>query len=236
MGRLHHIERTLIPNLITISKYKYAEIILLNYNSRDGMHKWITSNCKSWINNGKLKYFYTNKPKHFFAPHAKNIAYLQSKSDFICNLDADNYVVDNLCFNLVEIFRFKENTIICSHPNDFSGNHGAAGKLAAKKEIFMSVNGYDEEQISGWGFDDFSLQKRMQLINDNPICVLEQKYNRVIPHSNEERSKNFLIKDISLSRQKSIDRLNSQISNKNYIVNQNKNWGYISDLKCINIL
>lgn len=234
MGRLHHIERTLIPNLITISKFKKAEIILLDYNSRDGLFNWVLKNCKYWIKEKKLKFFYTKIPKNFFAPHAKNIAYLQSEGDFICNIDADNYIVEDLCFVLRDIFKINENSIICSKSNDISGNIGGAGKIATKKEIFMSVNGYDEGQIQGWGVDDLSLQMRMKYQNKSPIAVLDEKHNRVIPHDSQERYKNFIIKDILLSREESMKRLEHQINNKKYIVNENKKWGFISDLKSIN--
>lgn len=216
MDRLHHLMQTLPINIKNTESYQNKEFIVLDYGSKD--------NLKEWIKPYNVKFFRTEKPKYFIAAHAKNIAHRQATGDILCNLDADNYLVEGFPEYINELFQSK-NCILGSGPVDLFGNAGCCGKIALKKEHFYSVNGYDEEQNLGWGWDDTSLRYRAKMHNNLEEVICDPKWSIVINHSNEERVKNYVIKNIEESRDWSVERLKYLAINKKYVVNQNKNWG-----------
>ena len=230
MNRLHHLERTLPTNLMNSTSYPNREFVIVDYNSQDGLYDWAKAHLKPWINLGIVKYCRTRIPQYFSATHAKNIAHKQATGDIVCNLDADNFIMENFCEYLKSAFT-QPNIVFYSPSLDASGNHGCCGKIAVRKEHFLSVNGYDEEQNSGWGWEDVSFRYRVKEFNNLTLFCSDIKWNCVMSHSNEERTRNFQVKNIIESEEWSKKRL-MELSVKNeYIVNTTKQWGYIEDLK-----
>ena len=230
MGRLYHLEQTLPINLFNSSSFKEKEFIILNYNSKDALHYWAKNNLKEEVKKGTVKYYRTKIPEKFSATHAKNIAYRQATGDILCNLDADNFIMKDFCEYLHEIFQ-EPNVMFGSTSVDVNLSHGCCGKIASKKEHFYAVGGYDEFQHLGWGWDDVSLRYRMEKQNNLKIIYGDAKWNRVISHSNQERVRNFEIKDLEESKQWSIDRLYKLSVLDSYVANKNKNWGFVEDLQ-----
>jgi hypothetical protein len=76
MNRLEDLKITLPYNLNLLKNDE--ELCIVNYNSQDGMHQWIMKNFTKEINQGKINYFYTQDPKTFHSPKAKNIVFLQN--------------------------------------------------------------------------------------------------------------------------------------------------------------
>ena len=64
MGRLHHLQETLPKNIEESSSYD-AEFIVLDYNSSDGLERWMKGNMMSHIKSGKVVYYKTIEPKYF---------------------------------------------------------------------------------------------------------------------------------------------------------------------------
>ena len=228
MGRLHHLQQTLPANLLNSESYIDREFVILNYNSQDQLHEWMPT-LGPWLDRGVVRYFRTKIPQHFSATHAKNIAHKQATGDIVCNIDADNYVVEGFCEYLADLLA-DGNTLFHSYSTDVSGNHGCCGKIAVRKEHFLSVNGYDEEQSMGWGWEDVSF--RYRVIEHNKLRAIrgDFRWNYSVGHDNDERIKNFQNKNILDSQDWSVSRL-MELSVKNeYVVNKNKNWGYVEDL------
>jgi len=219
MNRLHHLSNTLPKNLQIISSLD-SEIVVLDYGSTDGLHEWIQD-----LNSDNLKYFYTGEPQYFFAAHAKNVAHKLASGDILCNLDADNFLVPGYTEFLYESFSKDRNIIIPSSPTDPDGNNGTCGKIAVTKEAFYSVNGYDESQNEGWGWDDTNFQYRARMHNNLTIVPCVVTFNKAISHSNEERVVNYPNKNILETQQKSVDNLNEIEQQKRYVANVGKEWG-----------
>ena len=220
MGRLHHLENTLPSNLMNSSSYKDKEFIILDYNSKDGLFEWAKEHLQYWIQEGTVKYYRTRIPKYFSATHAKNICHKQATGDILCNLDADNFIVPGFCEYLNNLFKIP-NVMFGSNSLDIYGNHGCCGKIATLKKHFFSVNGYDEEQKLGWGWEDVSFRHRTEQLSNLKLIYGDVKWNRVISHDNKERTKNFQIKDIDESKKWSEKRLIELSSKKEFIVNKN---------------
>lgn len=229
MGRLHHLEQTLPINLINTASYPNREFILLNYGSKDDLHNWVKKHLTEYIEAGIVKYYRTKIPKYFVATHAKNIAHRQATGDILCNVDSDNFLLQGFAEHIVE--QINESSCIIASPSyDMFDTPGSCGKIALKREHFYSVNGYDEDINQGWGWDDTNFQMRARLQNNLKLKNFGKKWCICINHSDCERIKNFVNHNLVFTKEKSIEITKKAYENKNYIVNQNKNWGIISDL------
>ena len=167
MGRLHHLEKTYIPNIETAlcfdSTYTFT---LLNWNSSDGMDKWVEQNLNEYIKNGIVKYIHTKKPTEFSQSITKNITMKNSRGDIVCNLDADNF--------LNKKFLQKVNDIFCSHePIIVSGEQakGIAGRIVCRKEHLCELKGFDES-LEGWGYEDLDFIARFEKYYDTKCIKL----------------------------------------------------------------
>ena len=229
MNRLYHLEQTLPLSILATASYPDREFIILNYGSKDSLHQWVQKNLKKYIDAGIVKYLRTKIPKNFVATHAKNIAHKQASGDILCNVDADNIVLEGYPEYLAETFQ-KNKCIVSSPPTDIFNVAGSCGKIAVLKEHFYSVNGYDENLNLGWGWDDTNFQFRARMLNDLKYIVVEKKWCVSLNHSNCERSRNFRNSNIEETKQISIEKCIDSYYNKNYIVNNNITWGFIEDL------
>ena len=228
-NRLYHLEQTLPSNLHASSSYKNREFVIMDYNSTDGLHSWSKKHLRKWEDWGLVRYCRTQIPEYFHVAHAKNIAYKNATGDIICNLDADNFIVEGFCEYLESIFQ-EESIFFQSGSEDVFHNHGCCGKIAMKKEHFFSVNGYDESQYLGWGWDDVNFRYRAQKHNNLSARSGDIKFNLVISHNNNIRTCNFPCQDIEKTQNLSIERLYEIDSTNEYVANKNIIWGEAADL------
>lgn len=111
MNRTPHLDHVYINNIETaLSVSDECRFVLLNYNSQDGMHKWVQSELKKYIEKGIVKYLHTTKPTTFSQAITKNIVTKHGLCDVVSTLDADNeltpmYVKALLqCYNQPETY------------------------------------------------------------------------------------------------------------------------------------
>lgn len=229
MGRLHHLSQTIPASIANTASYPDREFVILNYNSKDGMHEWVRDNLQPYIDQGIVKYYRTEKPEYFVATHAKNIAHRKATGDILCNLDADNYVLPGFPEYLAETL-VQQPCVIQGTPVDKNEVAGSCGKIAVLRQHFYSVNGYDEDQNIGWGWDDTNFQFRVRRHNNLNLIALDPKWSLVIDHSNEDRGANWRDKDILKTAQMSIARIHEVARTGKYVANIGKYWGHVSDL------
>lgn len=228
MNRLYHLQQTLPTNLFNSAGCD-VEFVIMDYNSQDGLSQWAKT-LKPWIDRGIVRYCRTRIPKYFCAAHAKNIAHLQATGEIVCNLDADNFIVEGFCQYLNHVFQHPD-VLFSSSSIDSFGNHGCCGKIAVLKKHFLSVNGYDESQTLGWGWDDVNFRYRTTMQNNLKNVIGDIGKNLVISHDNELRMRNYPLKSIKESEELSKQRLMALSVKNEYIVNLDKPWGVIEDLQ-----
>lgn len=229
--RLFHLRQTLPFNLASTSNFE-REFVIMDYNSEDGLYEWSKKHLSVWENQGVVRYLRTRLPNYFSAAHAKNIAHRNATGDVLCNLDCDNFVTTRFCEFMLNIFK-KTPLIMASNSLDAFGHHGCCGKIAATKDVFYSVNGYDEQECVnlGWGYDDVSFRFRAEQHNKIKAIYCDSRNNLVIGHSNAVRTRNFLNKDIFESMETSYKGILEFLKGGCYIANLDKQWGFIPDLK-----
>jgi len=229
--RLYHLKQTLPCNIYNTSNLD-REFVIVDYNSQDGLYDWSKRHLYSLEKQGLVRYVRTKLPKYFSAAHAKNIAHKNATGDVLCNLDCDNFITKGFCDFVLDTFK-QGPAILASYSLDVFGNHGCCGKIAVSKDIFYSVNGYDEQDLVnfGWGWDDVNFRVRASVHNKIEPIYGDIRHNLVIGHSDAVRTKNFSNRNILNSAKISEQAIRVFVEKGSYVANVDKEWGYIQDLK-----
>jgi predicted glycosyltransferase involved in capsule biosynthesis len=224
MGRLFHLKQTFLRNVEHSLSYDDVEFVLLDYNSNDGLEDWVKENLQQHLDSGRVKFFQTKEPKYWVAAHAKNIAHKVATGDILCNLDSDVLIPKGFCEYLNHLFLNNEKIVIAFESKDPYGNDGCCGIVAAKREDFYSVNGYDESIGLGWGYDDMNYQFRVRMQNDLKILT-PPKICLCIPHGNDVRTVNCQLKQIEVTKELSDSICHDAALQKQYVANNSVEWG-----------
>lgn len=216
MERLHHLSETYIKNIDTALKFDDTiTFVLLNYNSRDGMDRWVNENLNTYIQSGVVRYMHTTVPTEFSQSHAKNITMKHGSGEVVCNLDADNFLSEKFLRKLYSVFAKSDGPVILAGEQ----LEGVAGRIACRKEHLYELGGFDEYTFTGWGGEDLDFIHRFEL-HYNTTCVklgfeyLEEAINT--DHENQLRIHEQFWKNEKLSKQK-IER--------GELICTKKNWG-----------
>ena len=147
---LHQLRDTLPVNVATAEASGWGvEIVLIDYNSGDGLEAWVRENMATEVRAGLLRVFRTGRPPTYDSSHAKNVAHRQCRGSIVCNLDADNFVSPEWLTFIFETFGREPRSIV--RPADSPS--GVNGRLALPWCDFAAMGGYDESFV-GYGYDD----------------------------------------------------------------------------------
>lgn len=197
-GAAHHLKETLPQNISDNppSEDMDVEFVVLNYNSQDDLHEWITTDpvMAQHIESGLIRYGRTTEPEHFHMAHAKNMAHRMATGDVLVNLDADNFAGKGFASFLQDLFS-KDRDIITSPSHKVSRffapeERGFVGRIAVSKENYFELGGYNEN-IQGWGGDDNDFTQRAKGMNLKHLRYEDKRFIGIIAHSNEERAENM---------------------------------------------
>ena len=229
MGRLHHIKKTLLQN-IKNNNYNNVEFVLLNYNSKDGLDKWIKKNMMEYIESGILNYYHTTEPQYFHMSHAKNMSHKLASGTIVCNVDADNFTYKDFSNFVYKQFSNNSKIILCFNTEKRikflqkqKRQKGCGGRICVKKEYFLKAGGYDEEMI-GWGAEDTDFVFRVSSLCGLKKQFIPSSFLSSISHDTKERMKNFNDDNIKLSVIKN-KRIYNQHRKKSIFVCNKKGFG-----------
>ena len=156
-GRLWQLEKTLMPNLLQLSKID-AEWIIVDYASPDGFADILMNNnlARNVMEQGKLKiYQHRLGMLPFSMPLAKNLAHHFATGEYVFNLDIDNFIGNSY----EQIISLQENEYIWAVNQ--SPKSGLEGRLGMKRSVFEQLQGYDLDLV-GAGYDDINLATRLK--------------------------------------------------------------------------
>jgi glycosyltransferase involved in cell wall biosynthesis len=205
MNRLHQLRQTLAENLEAVRQDGNAEIVLVNYNSQDGLDEWVRD-FASQIEAGLLRYGHETTAAHFHACKAKNLAHLLATGDYVINLDGDNFI-DATIAPLREEWTKQPDAVIWL----WSGRYydGTYGRIGLPKDVFIRIGGYDETFLP-MGIQDRDLIMRANIMG-SPLVHLHYVGARALVNSISEKEK-FLGMSESYSQ---MNRLNAARSMAN---------------------
>ena len=191
-NRTWQLKQTLAHNILGLQEDE--QIVLVNYSSNDGLDEFIKTNHIKSIVDNKLKYIYVCDQNYYNCSIAKNIAHYFADSDYVINLDGDNFI-DEFRKNIdYAIINFKNNFILhlAVLEKDFYDSHkqlkgyeGSFGRICCHKEDFISLGGYNESFLPiAYQDSDLLLRaiaKKMSYIN-MPIKTKCLKNNKSITY------------------------------------------------------
>jgi hypothetical protein len=190
MNRLYHLKETLPQNIEDNLSYPNLEHVLLDYNSRDDMEKWVKENLSAHIKSGRLTYYRTPDPAQFNMAHSKNMVTNLAAGDIVCIVDADNYTgrgyaeYVNKCFN-----RQPDSFLTTISQRKVKHGPDVLGRVCFRKKDFVAIGGFDEF-MSSYGFDDHDFANRLALAGRQRNLISNKKYLQAITHSTTERLSN----------------------------------------------
>jgi hypothetical protein len=193
MNRLHHVKKTLIPNILNNISYANLEFVLLDYNSSDGLEGWVKANLQHYIDTGVLTYYRTEDPQIFSHSHSKNVAFKLATGDILCNINADHFTGKN--FAEYVNYKFQRNIDIFLTPinsakrKNYNPPRDVLGKVCVKKNDFFNIKGFSEEMIH-YGFEDHDFTNRLEM-SHLKRAPIKKCFLRFISHEEKERMENF---------------------------------------------
>ena len=192
MGRLYNLKETLLKNMQDNKDYPNVEFVVLDYNSNDGLGKWIKKKMMKYIKKGRLVYYRTDEPKSFSMAHSRNIAFKVASGEIVNNLDADNFT-SHPEKETPECWAAYLNRMAndCSEKVIFAkGKSGMRGRIGFYKKEFIDVLGGYDEDLLGYGHDDHDLVYRAWALDFIMYWWGGKYYNR-IKTSRQERNQNM---------------------------------------------
>lgn len=156
-NRLWQLRQTLPENLERVRLDGNSEIVLVNYNSNDGLDQWVRQ-YGSYIDSGLLRYIHQRTEPFIHLPKAKNLAHLGATGEFLVNLDADNFIGDTIQ-EWRGLWAKSYNTLIhgfCAESDSFrvgsrdgapADGNGTSGRIGLPRIHFVTLGGYDEQML-----------------------------------------------------------------------------------------
>lgn len=185
MGRLDHVQQTLLANIESNRDYPAAEFVLLDYGSNDGLADWVRSTAYTLIVEGKLVYGRVDGVSYYSHSHSKNVAFLAASGEIVCNIDADNLMPPGFAFHLNDVIHRSPRVVASFDKVPYN----TLGRLAMRREDFIRVGGYDEE-FEGWGWDDKDLKARL-IASGCQLEWMEPQFAQFLPHDDGRRVENM---------------------------------------------
>lgn len=149
-ARLSDLQKTLPNNLKHLEHDDH--VVVLDYNSPDGLWEWLRSSFSSDLASGRLRIFRERTATRFMRCHAKNIAHLLGTNPVLVNLDADNLLKPGYTKALRAI-----DWTSTAMVNPDSGGGGHRGRVAVRADIFRKLGGHDESFVHGYGYEEIDL-------------------------------------------------------------------------------
>lgn len=154
-GRLWQLKQTIFHNLNQLETD--CELVLLDYQSPDGLEEFIKTNFNNELKSGKLRCFKLLNDYNYSSPYAKNVVHKLAKGNILFNLDGDNFIQEGL----IDVLRkLPKDTVLNGLPKGRPSDTGSFGRLGYHVDLFNSVCGYNEHLIGMSKGDDIDLIQR----------------------------------------------------------------------------
>lgn len=220
-GRLHHLRRTLPRNIVWNQGYSALEFVLLDYNSADGLEKWVKTEMAGYIKSGRLVYLKESSSPYFQHSHSRNLCFKMATGDIVCNIDADNFTGAGFAEHVNELFGNKP-ALICGG----MAMAGLFGRIALRKSDFMRLGGYNESFSQGWGVEDWDLIRRGMGLGFEFIKFDSRFHIDSISHSNMEREVYTRAGNMMDSRAASVAMSDENIAARRFVANTDRENGW----------
>jgi GT2 family glycosyltransferase len=219
MGRLDDLLQTLPTNIADNADYPRVEFVLLDYNSQDGLEKWVKENMSGHVESGKLVYARTTEPKWYHMAHSRNVAFKLATGEIVCNVDADNWTGPGFATALNRLANEKpERAVFVKGWRLLRGRVGLY-----RKEWLELLGGYDES-LTGYGHDDRDLVDR-SLLQQFRLMWFGGQYVTRIQTARSVKVANMEAKNWKATETANKERSAENIQKGLFKSNEGRKWG-----------
>ncbi|MES1223251.1 MAG: glycosyltransferase family A protein, partial [Bacteroidota bacterium] len=184
-NRAHHLKKTLVKNILSNQDYSRLEIVLLDYNSMDGLEQWARNELSDYLPGNRVVYYKTFDPAVFNHSHSKNVAFKLATGDIICNINSDNFIGPGFAAYINCAFQKKKNVFL--RPELRMGfASGTAGVVCLNKTDFLKIGGFDE-RMSVYGWEDVDFINRLTFSGLEDTNIEDVNYLDAIEHGIDEK-------------------------------------------------
>jgi len=176
-NRLHQLKQTFDQNCAVISREPRTEWIILNCNSKDGLHDFMMSRLGRLV--GRIKYATVLSQKPWHMSVAKNDAHRLAKGAVLVNLDCDNFIGEAVTL-IRDAFAAGADLL---HFWSGTFGDGTCGRIAIKRTAFHELGGYDESFMP-MGYQDRDLLDRARA---KGFSVRERRIRGAMALANDKR-------------------------------------------------
>ncbi len=190
-NRTQHLEQTLPLNLLHNISYPNIVFVVLDYNTNDHLHKYITDNYLSLIERGILVIYSYRTPTPFHMSHAKNMVHrlgILEGADILVNVDADNITGPDFAHYIATEFR-QDKMFMWANMIKGEMPRGISGRIAVTKQAFILSGGYDEKYDT-WGPDDKHFNGRLRKMGFQGVEI-DKQHLLGVRHNDRLRFKEY---------------------------------------------
>ena len=218
MNRAHDLKQTLPSNIEAANVSPPVEIVILDYNSQDGLEEYInnTRETISLADGNLLTYAKYTGRSYYHMAHARNLSVLASSGDYVNISNADVFFAESYFKIIRELLLLEEPVWIKSRRYP--------GVLICRRQEFIDAGGFDE-RFEFYGPEDKDLISRLQRRGGKfvsfPLGIITD-----IRTPNSEKVKNYrlaLSKGQMSQRMKPIHEEN--IRDCVMVANEGAEWG-----------
>ena len=142
-NRLWQLRHTFPANVDAVLADGESELVLLNYNSEDGLDDWVRGFAEH-VESGAVRYVHQRSEPYFHCSKAKNLAHRAATGDFVVNLDADNHLGTTIAA-WRSAWSERPDTVLHGFSGDFGD--GTYGRIGLPRAGFLAIGGYDEAML-----------------------------------------------------------------------------------------
>ncbi|SFW13406.1 glycosyltransferase family 2 protein [Chitinophaga sancti] len=189
MNRLFTLKETLPGNIAACKQYPNAEVVLLDYNSDDGLSQWVYDHFREYIAQELLVFYQLidPQPRFFSHAHSRNMAFCLATGDILCNVNADYHIAaEDLCYMNDKMQPSDPLALIAHLDNSERDN---LGRLCLRKEDFELIGGFDE-RFKSYGYEDIDLNMRLKMADVRIEYMPAQFDNAYVDHEDRSRLEN----------------------------------------------
>jgi glycosyltransferase involved in cell wall biosynthesis len=184
-NRFHQISQTLPLNLADNKDHRdMIEFVVVDFSSRDGLQDWIFSNFREPLDEGYLRYIFTDEMKTWHASIAKNTAHYHASGEYLMNLDGDNFTGSNGGMYIYDQFLKYGDKLLFHQHNGIRGG-GTCGRIGMHRRFFHEIGGYDES-FEPMGNQDVDLIRRLREFGLTYKCFPGGDFPKALTNSKTE--------------------------------------------------
>jgi len=180
-NRLWQLRQTLPANLAVLAPHADCELVLVDYDSNDELEDWVRAFLAARPGS-RLRFAKLLERRDWHTSIGKNLAHRLGRGRWLVNLDADNFIGDQIAL-LRHIWTAHGDAAL--HLSSGSWPDGTEGRIGLPRTRFQRLGGYDESFLPS-GYQDLDLLRRARW-SGVPVLSLPEPGSRALTNTLDEK-------------------------------------------------